>query len=765
MTKTSTKAEVNSFVQGLITEASPLNFPGNATVDEQNFVLNRNGTRNRRLGMDLEPGYTLFDIDATLDDIQNTKPITFRWMNVGGNGSRNYLVVQVRNKLYIFDLANQSLSTGGLIDTIDLTSLSFPTTVQYSFAAVDGKLVVAAGQNQIAVVSYNGTGFTVTGRTLLVRDVWGVEVTDESAYETDDQYRGTVSRNDHFYNLYNQSWGIPRSNSSGTLVDAVNNYFSGLSKYPSNSEVVWSGLDFQAVVGGTPFERQYPNLYTDTFGSKVKAAKGYFIIDVLNRGQSRSAVVSTNKAKHPAVALASFTTNTDATQGGAKIICEFAGRVFFAGFGGIVVDGDKRSPNLSNHILFSQLVKNTEDIVKCYQEGDPTSRDGSDIIDTDGGYIRIAGADNIVSMVNLGTHLIVFASNGVWSVTGGSDYGFTATNYKVNKITSFGALSRSSIVDDGGTALYWATDGIYILERNQIGDFAARNLTQTTIQTLYEEIPTASREQAVGVFDSAGKTIRWLYSTGTPFTADHITYELILDVVISAFYKFRIYNSPDNEAIASAPFAATPFTADFVPNVVVVGTDEVVVGLDTVVVEVASQGSSILSTRYLCIVLVAGVPKITFGYYNNTRWIDWESVDNVGTDAFGYFTTGAVTAGDSSAVKQTPYLILHFNRTENGVDDEMIPENQSGCLVRTQWDFANSVNSNKWSSQFQGYRLKQVYLVNNSEDAYDMGFEIITTRNKLRGRGRAFAFHMETQPGKDCQPVGWNISINGNSVT
>lgn len=765
MTKTATRAEVNTFVQGLITEASPLNFPGNATVDEQNFVLNRNGTRNRRLGMDLEPGYTLFDVSASLDDVQNVKPITFRWMNVGGNGSRNYLVVQVKANLYVFDLANQSVSSGGLIGTIDMSALSFPTTTQYSFAAVDGRLVVAAGQNQIGVVSYNGTGFTLEGKTILTRDVWGVEVTDETAYETDDSYRGTTLRNDHYYNLYNQSWGVPRSNSAGTQVDPVSNYFSGIGKYPSNSEVVWSGLDFQAVVGGTPFERQYPNLYIDTFGSKVKAGKGYFIIDVLNRGQSRSAAVAANKAKHSPMYLASFTTNTDATQGGARVICEFAGRVFYGGFGGTVIDGDKRSPNLSNHIFFSQLVKNTEDIVKCYQEGDPTSRDGSDIVDTDGGYIRIAGADGIVSMVNLGTHLIVFATNGVWTVSGGSDYGFTATNYKVDKVTSFGALSRSSVVDDGGTALYWSTDGIYILERSQLGNFTARNITQTTIQTLYESIPTSSREQAVGVFDAAGKTIRWLYSVGTPFTSDHETYELVLDIVLSAFYKNRIYNTTSNVAIAAAPFAATPFTADFVPNTVVVGTDVVMVGTDVVVVDVESRGSSVLSTRYLCIVLVGGVPKITFGYYNNTRWLDWESVDNTGTDAYGFFRTGAITAGDSAVVKQVPYLILHFNRTESGVTDDMIPENQSGCLVRTQWDFANTANSNKWSSQFQGYRLKQVYLTSDPNDEYDMGFEIITTRNKLRGRGRAFALHMETQPGKDCQPVGWNLSINGNAIT
>ena len=41
-----------SFVKGLITEASPLTFPENASIDEKNFVLNRDGSRSRRLGVD-----------------------------------------------------------------------------------------------------------------------------------------------------------------------------------------------------------------------------------------------------------------------------------------------------------------------------------------------------------------------------------------------------------------------------------------------------------------------------------------------------------------------------------------------------------------------------------------------------------------------------------------------------------------------------------------------------------------------------------------
>ena len=47
MPRQTVPAEVNTFVKGLITEASPLTFPDNASLDELNFILNKDGSRRR----------------------------------------------------------------------------------------------------------------------------------------------------------------------------------------------------------------------------------------------------------------------------------------------------------------------------------------------------------------------------------------------------------------------------------------------------------------------------------------------------------------------------------------------------------------------------------------------------------------------------------------------------------------------------------------------------------------------------------------------
>lgn len=765
MTKKSAKVEVNNFIQGLITEASPLNFPANATVEEANFVLNRDGTRDRRLGLDFESGYNLIPVSATPSDIANNPPIPFKWLNANGDANSNFLVIQIKDSLMIFNLDNIVISSESPVATISLAAHGFSSTVKYSFTAVDGKLVVVSGINTILVITYNGTTFSVTESNIKVRDMWGVEVKEDLNYETDIQYRGGLPGS-HFYNLYNQSWAIPRQHALGgtpAFGDAVAIYNAGTGKYPSNSETVWPGLQFTPVAAGAdPYERMYPALYEQSFGSSVKAAKGFFVIDLLRRGVSRSEQVAINFANHPELALHSLTTVADVTEGGAKIVCEFAGRVWYAGFGGKVIDGDARSPSLSSYVAFSQLVRNTNDIVKCHQEGDPTSRDNNDVVDTDGGLIRLSGVREILGMIDIGSSLIIFANNGVWAITGGNQYGFSATNYKVDHISTFGVIAPHSIVSDGSRALYWAADGIYVVEKNQYGDLTVNSLTQKNIQGYYEDIPALAKASAIGVFEATGKKIRWIYHDGEMFTNTSVTKELIIDLTIGAFYPFTIGRLDSNSVECVSMFSSTPFASSLVDDTVLVGTDVVNVVSTPVVVESQGRSAGILDTRYLALVVIGNVPYIAFAYYNNSRFLDWESVDNIGVDAKAYLITGAVTANDSSAAKQVPYLTMHFYRTENGVDINLIPQFRSSCLVRSQWDWANSANSNKWSSFFQAYRQRKEYLPVDSSDPYDTGFEIITSKNKLRGRGKAFALYLETEPLYDCRIIGWSIALNGN---
>lgn len=762
MAKKSIKAEFKNFIKGLITEASPVNFPPEASFDEENFQLNRDGTRDRRLGLDYEADYQLRDLPVDAATLLNTDPITFEWRNVNGDSGSIFLVLQIANSLLFFDLEASAISRDGYKGSL---SSVFTETNPYSFASVDGRLVVVSGAKTVAVITYDGTNFAKTNVSLKTRDVWGLE--ESSAREADASLRTATLTSAEWYNLYNQSWGIPRKNAAGTLDDPAAIYKTDLSVYPSSQEAVWVGLQYQPVSGATtPYERMFTNLYVEKLGSDTFAAKGYFVIDLLDRNASRNAAVVANAAKHPSLDYTTLVySGADSTTGGPTAVAEFAGRVFYGGFTGTVTGGNKRSPDLSNFVVFSQLVKSSQDINKCYQEGDPTSRDNADLVDTDGGFIRISGLDTVVAMVNVSSAIIVIASNGVWSITGGSDYGFSATNYKVDKISEFGALGSRSIVTDSGRVFYWSEDGIYVVGKDQFGAYGVTNITLTTIQTFYEDITNTSKQKVVGAYDAIGKKIRWLYKEGVPFTTSSVTKELILDLSINAFYVNRIMNNATYTAEVFSVFKSLPFQSGTGNVLIQAGTDEVFAGVEPVVIPNTGRSAGLQSSRYLCIIKDGTDAIFTFGYYNNPFFTDWETVDGVGVDAKAFLQTGAYTADDSSIHKQVPYLTMHFLRTENGVDSDLNPEGASSCFVRTMWDWANGYNSNKWSPLMQAYRYRKAYTPTGPEDTFDTGFQIISSRNKLRGRGKAFSLYFETEPLKDCRIIGWSLALNGNSVT
>ena len=107
---------------------------------------------------------------------------------------------------------------------------------------------------------------------------------------------------------------------------------------------------------------------------------------------------------------------------------------------------------------------------------------------------------------------------------------------------------------------------------------------------------------------------------------------------------------------------------------------------------------------------------------------------------------------------------MHFNRSESGfveVDGELEAVNPSSCSITSRWDFANSSASGKWGRPFEAYRLPRNFIPQDVDDEFDYGYEVISSKTKLRGRGKSVSLKFETAPAKDCQIIGWGMPING----
>jgi hypothetical protein len=757
MTKKSAKGEFNSFVKGLVTEASPLNFPEQAARDLNNFELNKDGTLYRRRGFGFEADYEYIDTLLSASDVEDGFLSSYVWEDPAGIAGEKYLVIQTGASLKFYDLNTESVSQFGFLGQI-----SFPSTNlvlnSSSYASVDGKLVIATGDANVYLVQYSPVteNFSLSTFTLKTRDLWGISYVNS---DNDPTYRPTSDVPLHRYNLYNQGWNIPRRVNVSTFADPSATV-SSLGFWPADCDTVWAGI-VTIPNGVDPLETFTNSAFRETLNATFSSSKGSFIIDLLNRGASREAAIVSNKASHPVMLLSTISTVDDITTRGACVVSEYAGRIFYAGFGP-TINGDSRSPDLSSYVAFSRLIRNVNDFSKCYQEGDPASRDSSEVVDTDGGLIRISGATGINKLVVAGKNLLVFASNGVWAIEGGSDFGFTASNYKVDKISSFGAIGPDSTVTDGSKVYYWSTDSIYVVMRNELGDLIYQSVSEAAIESFYEEITSVNKSKARGLYDKITKKIRWIYPEGAIFSSSSITKELVFDLVLGSWSVNSVYNLPNTNV--DNLFSSSPFITTSIFNEVLVGTDEVFSGVEQVSIDEVQITSELQSIKYIALIETGGSIKLTIGWYKNESFLDWFDVNSAGNDAFAYILTGAMTAGDSSIHKQTPVLIMHMRRTELTIDSNFILNNRSGCLVRTMWDWANSANSKKWSPLFQAYRYRRHYMPETAPGDYDNGFELITTRNKLRGRGRAISIYIESEPTKDCKIVGWNLSLNGNSI-
>jgi hypothetical protein len=172
-----------------------------------------------------------------------------------------------------------------------------------------------------------------------------------------------------------------------------------------------------------------------------------------------------------------------------------------------------------------------------------------------------------------------------------------------------------------------------------------------------------------------------------------------------------------------------------------------------------TRSPSSSGVKYL-VFLTGEYLRVGFSYYWNQSFKDWDL-----NDANAYLLTGAIVASDSSVDKWVPYVTVHSYRTEEGVDSNFQPLNQSSCFLRAQWEWANTIASKKWGQSQQVYRYRRAFIPSSVVDPYDTGFELITTKNKLRGVGRAVSLYFYTEAGKDCHIAGWNMSITGNGIT
>jgi hypothetical protein len=828
-----THREYLTFVKGIITETNPLTNVENASRDEANFELKRDGSRRRRLGLDYEAGYILSS-GISEDVFSEESMSTYTWNSINGLSSANIVVVQTGETLYLYDSDNASISANILVETIDLSQYEVSGLrakyEEVQMAEVSGRLVVCSPNIDPFFIYYDKTdnSFFSSKFSLQIRDFKGLEsgvLIDENP---------TILSNEHSYNLKNQGWNTGK----------INTYFTDTGAYPSDAQQ-WilgkdSSDDFNSALldkqdfGNSPapkgrfvqdvFNRVYntvlgevssTDILTATYYDKVGDVNAHIdITSAVAHGFSTGDLIQINelllegyldpigwlpliyitqRVRVTVTGSTSFTFDYY-TPGGESLlrlsggtfnsysvasteISEFSekyrvssvassgGRVFYAGL---------QDSNFSNHIFFSRIIETEQDLGRCYQAADPTSETASDLLDADGGYLVITGMAKVIKLVALENSIVVFATNGVWQIQGGESLGFTALDYSIHKVSSIGTINADSILIVESDIIYWADGGIYSISPEQIsGRLNATNISENTIQTLYLEIPSVSRLNATGTYDKDTKRISWLYNEDDTYDGNSYKYkfnkELVFDVSLGAFYKNEFAELDTNSPYVAGYVSTSNLVTTSVAYDIVVNGDPVEVNADQVQISLDLLGRGSLGIKYLTVVPQTGglTSKMTFSQYSDLDFMDWSTADGTGKSYLSYLDTGNELLGDTSRDKQARYITMHFNRTETGFTNGagLNAIRPSSCLVQAKWGLSNSSTSGKYGTQFQAYRLKRNYIPTGVGDTFDYGFEVVTTKNKLRGSGAALALRLESEEGKDMHVLGWAVDYVGRPFT
>ena len=715
MAQSLSQQTVNNFVGGLVTESTELTSPENSSVDELNCELLIDGSRRRRRGIQRQTGGAASTYVVPTDALVHHEI----WRNVNEDGGLIFLVLQLNNFVTFYNMSGYPVSDHQMSYSIQLTDYKANNNIDIKdhpiqTATINGKLVIVNPGMEAILVEYDQDAHSFSVRQLPQPKIRDFEWQgDTYTYFKDDRGPST----ERMYDTYNAGWGP----------DELSTYKDETEKWPRLTHPWWTAHNLIDSDGDLVhfWEEVWEQ---DNYGSRL-TANGHIILNLFYK--DRRKVVLNEGGKRLNIPVETIDLRFSA--------CEaYAGRVFFGGLG-------------DNKVYFSKIVEDDNDVTKFYQQNDPTVQDLNDLLDSDGGVMTIAGAQNIKRLVVFGSSLIVFADNGIWEIKG-PDGVFKATEFYVTKISTTGMANPRTYVDVEGVPFWWSKFGIHSLTRNEVSLQAeVANLSKTSIQSLFDDISVEAKLNATGVYDSHNKVVSWLYSNDVtnPYKYNRV---LNLNIPLKAFYPWEFSDEDaSTDFIVGASFWEGYSTSVESEDVVVNGTTITHNG-DTVTVEDFVMD---VDTDPRVVYFVkdnnSSTAKLHFADTSQYGFKDWgtEDYDSYVEAAFNFM-------GDLTTNKKGLLITTYMKVTEDGwVDtgDGYELRKPSSCYLKPFWDLRTNP-----SSQQQIYRLKRVPVVNESNlNEFDPERDVNISRSRIKGKGRVLKLRFESDEDKDWHLLGYEL--------
>lgn len=312
-------------------------------------------------------------------------------------------------------------------------------------------------------------------------------------------------------------------------------------------------------------------------------------------------------------------------------------------------------------VLFSQTVK--EDgtgFDLCYQDADPTSTEVSDIVTTDGGYVKFNTMGRGLALKTFNRGVLVFGRDVVYGLISPLESRFTATEYDILELSRAGLISPESVVSTTQQVYYWSPTGIYTIGVNpETGStIFAQSVSLNTIQTYYNNLAQFSKENCKGVYDYTSNRIYWYFPTNVD-QLNNLDGCLVYDLTYNCFMP---QNVTEAEGRSTLDVTEVSQSYEIEPTVYLrAGGNKVIAGEDKVLAvdETSTDYHRWTSVQHLITKHDLTGYKFSIGDFNDREFKDWEYYDYD-----SYLVSRPITLGDTYFNKQTPVMQTLFRRTE-----------------------------------------------------------------------------------------------------
>jgi hypothetical protein len=350
-----------------------------------------------------------------------------------------------------------------------------------------------------------------------------------------------------------------------------------------------------------------------------------------------------------------------------------------------------------------------------YQEGDPTFADESDLLPTDGGFVKLTGTGKLQGIRSIGKAILIFAEKGVWALDGGS-LGFSATNQRLSKISDEGCISAKSIVLVDETVYYWSSKGIYRVFVNEREDYQFDDITKDKISFFYNSFDLEYRLTSAGAYHESKDKIMWVFNNwpyrgGTlPTGFNDGSQVLVFDLTHQSWTR-NVYTEVEENVSDIRIHDLFYNRAEECMNFLV--------DLD---------GLGTVDDLYIW----SEKPDASYGYLEG------------GDPVIGKVEFGQMTGGDLSRDKKIPYLTMQYKRVPTA----------SGTMF-AEWDWSRGAASPRRTAPQSTYRL-------DPRIVQPLFYDVLTTKTKIRGKGKSVKItitddYSDTREEDSFHILGWSI--------